>query len=271
MLTPADVLKIKCEFVNKVLEILTARKYKVDVCTCELKSYYIDALLVDKLYPAECLEFVDHCRLEKLADSYPEVVACTATTVECTNQADITLAATTVTCTHTATLRSSNNTAYPDVFTTDNSQYVNGSIGMYAQGVGVCANAEQSVTVTGGCTSSGCSNSHKAILKRGFQSDSSFNGDDDAFIKTLRVYKTDALGTLDPTPIDLDLDPATSVYLADTIDCPGCTAILASELYISDTNFESTFVTLMNNVSLALFGVTGRHLMEANGYPSGSN
>lgn len=267
MIQAADALKLKCKFVEKVLKFLNDRKYVVDICPCVAYSYYADYVLSGLLYDAECLEAEDECTLNTTANTYTAVEECEDAIASCDGQLDISLSSLTTSCVHTAdTANSINNSALPIITTTSDSIYIGGNIDIRV--TSDCHTQSTSIlgrtTINGGCTSAGCSDSAKGKYTFGIQTTSTFNLSDEAYISILRVYETDSTGNLIDTPINLDLNPSTSpYYTADVTDCPGCTTILDTEIQIGSTDFTTAFATLMDNVSLARYGSTGKHSMSA--------
>lgn len=266
MIAPADVLRIKCKFVDQVIAFLTKRKYVVDVCPCELYQYYGDYMLATTL--VDCLEYEQECYLNKKASKYDLPTTCDDTVVSCDGQlSDLVLSSATTTCDFTAsTANSVNFSAYPVLSVTDDSTYIESTINI--RFVKDCHAGSSTIVaataVAGGCTSSGCSSSAKGQHLFGIQTTADFGLTSDAYISTLRVYETDSTGVLINTPIDLDLDPATSPYYTDDISlCPGCATVLDSEVKIGSANFSTAFTTLMENVSLARYSDTGRHELSA--------
>lgn len=267
MLNPADVLKIKCNFVSEVLRFLNKRKYVIDVCPCILYPYYGEHGLTS-VVDSDCLSYTNECVL--LDNKYSTPTECEATLSECDDQLAIALTTTTSPCTLLAyTLNRSNGSTYPTMFTTDDSIYVNGTLSLKLVATGDCTVDIDYVTIYGGASSLGTSDDYKSTCALGHYSPyTSFKGTTASYVKSLRVYETDEFGVLINTPIDLDLDPSTSIYYADTVDCPGCTALLPSEVELGDPNFTTNFETLMDNVSIARYGSPGFHNISATFFSS---
>jgi len=103
---------------------------------------------------------------------------------------------------------------------------------------------------------------------------SSFNGALTAtsYIKVLRVYETDEFGILQPDPIDLDLDPATSIYYGPSVSFPTLVSVTPSDLQFGSATAVLTeaFENLMDNVSVVRYGVVGKHRLRAWTQSSGS-
>lgn len=261
MLNPADVLKIKCNFAKKVLAYITKRKYVANVCPCVLYPYYSEYGQV-AVVNESCLEYEQECALN--SNKYDDPTDCTDQTTSCANQLDITTTLTGRSCTLTAVVDNLvNGTAYPNMSLNADSSIITGTNYIKVTQTGDCASDATYSTLNGGTTSGGTAEEHKATFSFGFNSLNSFNGSDESYIKVLRVYKTDSLGTLVNTPINLDLDPSTSPYYSDNLLCPGCATITASEVEIGDSNFGDNFTLLMNNVSLSLFSTTDAQYITA--------
>lgn len=267
----ADVTKIKCKFVTEWIAFLNKRKYSVSACSKCKYTYYADALKVlyggvedDPNFTSDCLDHDIECDLTTKANKYPEATTDCASGTLCLNQVSITLAEVGTSCTTTAGLSTSfpptfGTAAYPATFVTDNSSYINGTVYKGVQGTSSCAGSG-STQITGGCTSGGCSNTHKAQYYLGFRITQPLPAST-TYIKSLRIHYTDSLGTL-VSYIDLDLEPG-SIYYSDNVSCPGCSAVLGSEVQFGNANFGDAFETLMDNVSIALFGSPSLHGITA--------
>lgn len=260
MLLPADALKIECKFVERMKTFLTRRKSLVDVCYCEVLPYFSDAALVDLL--EDCLDHPTECALQKKADTYPDnLEEDTPVSTPCEDQLAITLQSLATICSYEAKpYNSLNGGSFPSMVITDDSERVNATIDVLLQNY--CNDSNQTETVLGGCTSSGCSTSNQARVGRGTTTTAT-HLNSLSYITKLRVYEADPFGAITPGAIDLDLNPATSVYYSASGSCPGCSAVNSTDVRIGNSNFVSAFNTLMDNVSLARYGETGRHKMFA--------
>lgn len=277
MMLLADVTKIKCKFVQEMISYLNRRKYSVSPCIKCKYTYYADALKVlyggvedDPNFTSDCLDHDDECSLTTKAGSYT-IDLCQQATIGCEDQATITIATTEYDCTSTAQTSHDGQftgSSYPVIKLTNDSIYIDGEININARLSGVCgptAPYDRATTTVqaGGCTSSGCSNSYLGLYKFGVNSVGTQAAT--TYVKSMRVYTTDLFGTLS-TSYDLDLDPATSPYYVDDItDCPSCSLVVPSEVQIGDPNFSTAFATLMDNVSIALFGAASKHAIAATG------
>ena len=276
MILLADAVKIKCNFVAETIKFLKRRKYSTTVCQEDLYTYYADALKLlfeneiiipvavdqEHLY-SECLDQATECDLNTKANKYSEVTTTCQDGIVCADQVAITLTSATKTCSGLVeTYNSTCGCKYPNVELTNNSTFVNGFIPVKTTFSGTCANPAQVTTET-------IENDNSSYYSFGFNSDSTSLVNSDSFITLMRVYDTDGYGTL-TNKHDLNLNPSTSPYMDDDpVTCPGCSAILADELKFGNANFENAFLTLMDNVSLALFGLSGLHNMYA--WWNGSN
>lgn len=276
MILLADAVKIKCNFVAETIKFLKRRKYSTTVCQEDLYTYYADALKLlfeneiiipvavdqEHLY-SECLDQATECDLNTKANKYSEVTTTCQDGIVCADQVAITLTSATKTCSGLVeTYNSTCGCKYPNVELTNNSTFVNGFIPVKTTFSGTCANPAQVTTET-------IENDNSSYYSFGFNSDSTSLVNSDSFITLMRVYDTDGYGTL-TNKYDLNLNPSTSPYMDDDpVTCPGCSAILADELKFGNANFENAFLTLMDNVSLALFGLSGLHNMYA--WWNGSN
>lgn len=76
----------------------------------------------------------------------------------------------------------------------------------------------------------------------------------------MKAYKTDEFGQ-GANELILNLNPGTSPYLIDNVDCPGCVTVDPAELVFGHANFSDAFSSLMDNVAQALGGYS--HEMRA--------
>lgn len=265
MLLTADVLKIEAKFVERMIAFLKRRKSLVDQCYCAVIPYFADAALVSLL--EDCLSHTDECNLQKKADIYTPQDPVDPVITNCQDQVTATLAYTGPnTCSYTTSLVNGvNNSAYPIVVLENDSQYMNVTTDVVVSNT--CNSTTITETIEGGCVYGTCSNDYLGEFNTYYTLTASADKPQSVginnYITDLRIYAIDATGYLIPTPIDLDLNPATSDYYTASVDCPGCTTVLAADVKFSSPTFTSSFNTLMDNVSLALFGDTGRHLLSA--------
>jgi len=272
MMLLADVTKIKCKFVQEIVNFLNKRKYAVDPCIKCKYTYYADLLKVlyggeegEGTYANSCLDHDIECDLTTKASKYSEQVTCLSGE-QCASQVSITLAQATKSCIGLAeTENSLCNCKYPTMELTNNSTLVNANIDIVTTFSGSCSNPPTIDTnnIQGGCDSSGCNSDNLSYYSFGFNSDSTNIVTATSFITKMRVYLSDSGGNL-TTMKDLILTPGANDYqVDDPVLCNGCASILDSELQFGDPNFTTAFNTLMDNISLALFGVSGLHRMNA--------
>lgn len=255
-ITDATALKIRCNFVAKVKTYITNKKYKVDPgLDCLLEDFKRTALLSLGI---DCLTVDQICDINEYANTLPTLPINTPTITECEDQGDVDIDMLINTCIPSVTLKNTyDNTASPLITLANDTIYQNASINaIFTDPCGTSS----TVTVTGGCTSAGCTDADKATNILGISSNIGDYIPAVSYITSLRVYETDATGVLINTPIDLDLDPATSpYYTAHVTDCPGCTTVSSGDVVMSSTNWATAMSTLMDNVSLARYGSTGKH------------
>jgi hypothetical protein len=80
------------------------------------------------------------------------------------------------------------------------------------------------------------------------------------YLSRLYVYETDQNGNFINSQIELDLNPTTSPYYSGA----GLTTLTASDVVFSNASWTGNMVTLMNNVSIYRYGVTGKHKLTFN-------
>jgi hypothetical protein len=264
MLNPADVIKIKNNFVSKVIRFLKKRKYTSEVNLSELYKYYSEITLSTTL--VDCLSYEDICKLSKAADSYPDLTEDIIITIPCEDSVDTTLSATgPVSCTNLIRISSdgTNNTAFPKVILQDNYEFIN--ITSYLVLENNCGTPEIAEQVYGGCVLNSCGTDKLGTATFSGGVVSILNGSaaiaNDSYFRTIRIYYVDQNGILVNTPIDLNLDPATSPFYS----CAGCTTLVANDIKFGNANFANNFKALMDNVSTNLFtaGVpSSQHLLS---------
>lgn len=265
LLTPADVLKIKCRFVTEMIKFVKRKKYIMAPCLCEVYPYYADYLL--STLAADCLEYDDECTLKKISDSSSDQDPIDPTIIPCSTQIDPLLSySSSSTCTYSATVENQyDGSAYPTIVLTDNSEFVNITADVVLNNT--CNHTIQTETIIGGCIDGDCQDGYlgRVIISSGMTS--FIHGANavapEAYITKLRIYTVDDTGLLDPTPIDLDLNINTSPYYAPGVDCPGCTALILSDVQFGNVDLQTNFATLMDNVGLALFGDANTHKLDA--------
>lgn len=219
------------------------------------------------IYDSECLDLEEECYVTDNIKNCPAQVASSPVITNCEDQGIASLSLLTNSCLYNASISEAGSGASYATFNLDNDTiYQAGELRvLFTDSCGVNGT---STIVAGGCSSTtGCVDANKAnyLVFRYTDVSQAFSIENTGYITSLRIYETDALGTLIPTPIDLDLDPATSpYYTAHVTDCPGCTTVNASDVQFGSANFISSMGTLMDNVSLARYGSTGKHNMKFN-------
>ncbi len=265
LLTPADVLKIKARFATEMIKFIRRKKYIMDPCICEVYPYYANYLLSTLV--ADCLSYEEECVLKNLADSSSEQLPVDPEIIPCATQIDPTLSYTDATdCVYSIAIENSlDSSAYPTIALTDNSHLINIESNVLLNNT--CLDTVQTQAIEGGCILGDCQDSYQGYATYSTGMVASVHGSnavaDDAYFVTVRIYKTDANGVLDPDPTDLDLDINTSPYYTASGSCPGCTTLTVADVKFGNANFSANFKTLMDNVGLALFGSASTHKMTA--------
>lgn len=264
-ITDATALKIRCNFVARVKNYITNKKYKVDPdLDCLIADFKRTALLSLGI---DCLTTDQICDINEYAATLPTLPTNTPTVTECEDQGDVDIDMLVNACISGVTLKNTyDNTASPLFTLADDTIYQNASINaVFSDPCGTSS----TTAVSGGCTNAGCNDSFKATKKIGITTTVGDYIAGSSYITSLRVYETDSTGVLITTPIDLDLDPATSpYYTAHATDCPGCTTVNSADVVVSSANWSTAMLTLMDNVSLARYGSTGKHHFSFGKYTS---
>lgn len=246
MLAPADVLSVKCKFVEKMKKFLEKRKSQVDVCYCEVLPYFADAQLATTLYDADCLDIEDECALEVKADKYgPQPDTSTPTEIPCSAQATISITSTTDSCATVASVSDPvYGSVYPLINLTADSIYHDGIINLNVSG----CDGKQTVSVRTGCTGDPevCTDSQRVAGDMTFILTNPATTYPGGYIKTLRLYETNSNGVIINSPIDLDVSPAN---VGTWNACGTCSAVNGADLYFSSGNYKTAWLQLMQNIS----------------------
>lgn len=212
MLTPADVLKIKCKFVEKMKAFLTKRMSQVDVCYCEVLPYFADAQLASTLYDADCLTIEQECTLEKKADKYSAQPELNPNIVPCSDQVSISLAKVESACSVSGIVENASGQAFPRIVLSNNSIYHDAVLDMKI--TDCITNTVQTEQIRVGCTGTPevCTDSQRVAGIMTFLLTTPTTTYPGGYIQTLRLYQTDSNGLLVNSPIDLDVTPSNVGY-----------------------------------------------------------
>lgn len=241
MIQTVDVNKLACEFIRQVTLYLASQKYIIDPCEDNIKQIYLNYKLATSLIA--CLEHEDECLIKEVAITLSPYTPCLPNVMNCGDTATITLTSKTTTCNSSMGIRKLNgiNSTYPDVVLVNDSTHHPAKIEVYAN----TCNSTESVIVE----SQEKYSQNISFVLQGPQLYA--NG----YIKTLRVYKTDTNGVLDPTPINLNLSPSN---LAAWTSCSECDGINPVDLYFGNPLtvgiWANNFFTLLKNVTYTLLG-----------------
>lgn len=258
MIVPADVLKIKCKFVKDLANYFTAKKYFIDADDTQSICSYLSLLQAEN---ESCVDDDTACKLRELATSYKDAACTSSTTTPCDAQVDITLTVNnTSACIYTGSLYNSTGTSQLMKFSLGiNTDEITGTI--LSKALSTCGPTGLSDIFTNQLS---YTDRAKGNTRVGIGS--KFNGvlSATSYITTLRVYETDEFGILQNTPIDLDLDPETSDYYGPSGPFPDLASVTPSDLQFGSSTavFTEAFETLMDNVSLVRYGVTGKHKLR---------
>jgi hypothetical protein len=208
MLQAADVLKIKCKFVEQMLKFLNKRKYELDACYCDVLPYFADAQLASTFYVAECLDHEDECRLQKKANDYSGQPELNPDITECAAQGTIALAKVVATCTPSVVVKNISGQSFPRIVLYNNSLYHDAFINIEV--TDCLTSTPQIEEIRCGCvgTPEVCNDDHRVSAFMRFILNNANTAYPGGYINTLRLYQTDSSGVLVNTPIDLDVSPA---------------------------------------------------------------
>lgn len=232
----ADVDNLRCAFVHQINQYHLCKKYAVTCCLDEAKESYRKYTLSSS---ACTLSKEVVCGLKNNLET-SKAVSCSLS-VPCSGQAAIETKQTTRgplyspsiiddTLSGSYPLQSS----YVNLYTQDNSLYIKGKIK-----VGIIDEAFTTINSVDFLTGSALIGSSvvtspeyemRAQIKFGL---AAWGDTSTAYVKKIRLYKTDSLGNFVPLNfVDVDVSPTTSPYLT----CGSCTAVTPTHLYVNNAN-----------------------------------
>jgi len=247
MLNPADVLKIKYEFIRKVGLFLGKRTYLADTCYEELIPYFSDAVQTEIF--TDCLEYSDECLLTSKADKYddpPEDVL----PVSCNDQISISLSKTSTSCTATSFARNDVGGIQPKIVIYNDEIIHDAVIDLGVTESCIKGGGEQTEEVRVGCT--GDPESCDDLARIGAYTGVGFGAlpllYPAGYVKTIRFY----FGKVGSQyQMDIDVSPSN---VPTWTACGGCNPVNAAHLYFSATpaNYTVAWETLMANIAETL-------------------
>lgn len=259
MLTDADVLKINCEFVAQVKKYLASRPYIAEPSIDCLLPYF---KYVGLASIKDCLDYDTLCTLLNAANSFNEVVAeCPPITTPCPDQIPLSLSYTTNTCTETYSLNGyPNDTAFMECYTTPNSPYVNAKIKV--KGTNSCGSTQNQIFY-GGCVNNNCNDYDQSSITYMGGGAAWLYGTDsiDGGSYFTDIYLKVGINNGDVWDVDFFVHPYSSPYINYAVN--GGVNIPPADLLFGSANFSTAFANLMNNLSIALYGVPGKHRLSA--------
>ena len=258
MIAPADVLKLKCRFIQEAYAYFYGAQYFLDGQICIVKDAYLDAL---NAIQSNCLSDDALCVLKDKLKKSP--AACDVTDVlTCDEQLPVSLSLIdSSSCNFAAGLYNSTGPSTLMEFSlADNSQVITGTI--TSKLTNSCGLPIESDVFT---NQQSYSDRPKGSTRLGPSGTFGNALEATSYIKTLRVYETDEFGVFQDVPIDLDLDPETSDYYGPSAPFPDLVSVTPSDLQMGSSVavFKEAFQTLMDNVSLVRYGVIGKHDIAA--------
>lgn len=249
MLQPADVLKIKCKFVEKMVSFLNKRKYEIDACYCDVLPYFADAQLATVFADAECLDHDDECLLNKKAAKYSDQPELNPGIVSCSDQVDITLTQSSASCSTSTVVKNSTGQAYPKIVLYNDELYHDAVLNIELTD---CDGTTQVEQIRCGCTGTPevCTDANRVSGLMTFTLTTPATTYPGGYINTIRLYETDSNGVLINSPMDLDISPSN---VGTWNACGTCTTVNAADLYFSSGNYATAWVNLMENISKTLY------------------
>lgn len=246
-LLDADVLKLQCKFVNKVLNDIKRRKYNIDVDLEDIYTYYTDYALSSFLI--DCLEYEDECVLTSTANKYDDEPDDVVVTTPCNTQGALTLSSTSTPCAYTTYLSTELGvSAFPRFTLIPDSLKHPGYITLNATGCeGTFTNEIETGCIYGGGCDPDFWNFGASAVATAYQIAGKYPS---GFLTSIRLYETDENGIPSTTPLDIDLTPAN---IAQWTSCPSCLAVNAADLLFGAADFKDALNTLLENVSRTLY------------------
>lgn len=257
MIAPADVLKIKCKFVKDAAAYFNAKKYFIDGTNTEILCSYLELLQAEN---EACVDDETACTLKETARLFKDAACTSVDEFTCEEQLPITLTVDdSYNCRFTAGLYNSTGASPLMEFSLQNdSEEIQGRL--ISRLTSTCGTTPEDEYIN-----NQQSYSDRPLGSTRLGLGGTFGGALTAvsIIKVLRVYETDEFGILQPDAINLDLDPNTSIYYGPSVDFPDLATVTPSDLQMGSASavFTEAFNTLMDNVSLVRYGVTGRHAL----------
>jgi len=258
MIAPADVLKIKCKFVKDAATYFNAKKYFIDGNNTAILCTYLQLLQAED---EACVDDEVACTLRETARLFKDAACTSVDEYTCEEQLPITLAVSdSYSCNYVAALYNSTGASPLMEFSlTNNSETVTGTI--TSKLTSSCNTTPETDVFT---NQQSYADRPKASTRLGVGGTFSGAVTGTSIIKVLRVYETDEFGILQPTPIDLDLDPTTSIYYGPSVSFPDLVTVTPSDVQAGSAPavFLEAFENLMDNVSRVRYGVTGKHRLR---------
>lgn len=256
MIAPANVITLKCRLVAEAAKYFKNKQFFVDNSLEPLKCAWLDMKLAVN---GDCLDDELTCTINDLAKKNKQTACSPLDTVTCEDQLPITLTVSdSSACTYTAnTYNSTGVSPLAEFSLTNNSDVITATL--TSKLTNSCNSEIESNTLTNQITYTDRPKGNVRVMCGG----GTYGGalTPDSYPKILRVYETDAFGTLINTPIDLDLDPDTSDYYGPSVPFPDLAVVTPSDLHMGSaysTQLEA-WETLMDNVSIVRYGVPGLH------------
>jgi hypothetical protein len=263
MIQAADVLNLGCNFVTAVKRMLNRRSYvaEIDVtCTYAPLKWWFLGQHEDCLTDGEICEVLS-TSASNVTDSTPSPGGGSVVVTPCDVQGNLNLLTSTNSITYNVKALNTLGSVYPLATLVPNSSYITTGVNLVSYTGSSIIDTE---LVPGNTTPTGPAIPPQVLVgmkETGIPSDHR--------IVSIRLYKTDDGGVIEDIPIDIDLDPVSSPYYADGVDCSGCYTVDPAHTIVSHSNFQNAFADLMSNVATAALGYPGYIDMHAT-YNSGS-
>lgn len=204
-LSLADVSNIQDKFVKEMLMFLKRRKYMLEPNQAKVYPYYADSILVEDL--VDCLTYEQICELKNKASNYVYTPLDDTEIIPCNDSLAITLSAESTVCSYESVLSNPvDGSNYPRFTLTPDSVTHVGSIDVITTD---CLGSITTNVAETGCVLAG--NCDSFLWNTRFSSYvilPAAKNYSSGFIKTIKVYETDANGIPTNSPTELNISPS---------------------------------------------------------------
>jgi len=251
MLTTADVRKLRCNFVQEVVEYFKCKTYSISCCTDAAEKAFVDYKLASF---TDCdIPLAEQCRLSelKVVDYYKDCENIFAGT-SCTNQGILTLSQSSFLTTYTPSLANTvNGSSFAHMSLTDNSTTHVSNPALTFKVTKQDGSSFYSSNVLFGDALIGGSNTTLSPVSFSTSVEIYLgSGSLNSYIHELQFYRTNANGIREPYPINVYIGPNSNYF-----SCPGCTTVNPDNIYFHKGAIAAgAITTAIRNAILTISG-----------------